>query len=166
MVENFYLVFIKNIGISLEGKYKYEFYFSDRPEVVWGDYWNVCPASIIPEIKPDINSINRIYECEIDDKLNLAVNNSCFSMQDCIDQIIALGWFDIDSDILYENNVMSFKFGEKLNDVKNKLKRLNIYFDDSQIVYEKQDESEEMIDNLIEKLGGQEDNGGTDDFEW
>ena len=52
-MERDYLVFIENVGTNLDDKFVYYFYFSQTPEVVWGDYWNVCPASIIPEIKPD-----------------------------------------------------------------------------------------------------------------
>ena len=159
MVENLYLVFIKNIGISLEGKYKYEFYFSERPEVVWGDYWNVCPASVIPDIKPDINSINRIYELELYDKLNLVTENSCFSMQDCIDNIICLGWFDIDSEYYLpnENTVIKFRFGDHAENVYELLSYIGVILDGNSLIYEKTDDSEEMIDNLIDKLGGEND---------
>lgn len=154
-MENIYLVFIEYIGLTVNEKYIYKFHFSERPEVVWGDYWNVCPSSVIPNIKPDINSINKIYEVELDYRLNLAIHNSCFSMQDCIDQIIALGWFDIDSDIFYEDeiNIMKFRFGENFETVEKYLKFINVNMDN--IVYEKSDDSDEMIDKLIDKLGGQ-----------
>lgn len=158
---NEYLVFIDDVGTNLDDKFVYQFYFSDRPEVVWGDYWNICPSSIVPHIKPDINSISKIYECELNHKLNLVTNNSCFSMQDCIDQIIALGWFDLDSGISFKdesgNNVMSFKFGEDSSCIEEKMRHIGSEFNNSKVVWEHQDESEDMIDNLIDKLGGEED---------
>lgn len=144
MDKEIYLVFIENVCTNLDEKNVYHFYFSDRPEVVWGEYWNICPVSIVPSIKPDILSISRIYEIETDTVINLVTENSCFSMQDCIDQIIALGWFD----------TFAFRFGENINNVKAILNNIHCSLETFPIVYEKQDESEEMIDNLIEKLGG------------
>lgn len=158
---NHHIVFIEDVGTNLDEKFVYQIYFSDRPEVVWGDYWNICPVSIVPVIKPDINSISRIYECEFDNKLNLVTDNSCFSMQDCIDQIIALAWFDINSNIQYNSSVMSFKFGEHFDVIKDKLNSIGIELDESKMIFERQDESEEMIDNLIDKLGGD-----SDGLEW
>ena len=160
---NEYLVFIEDVGTNLDDKFVYHFYFSERPEVVWGDYWNICPSSIVPHIKPDINSISKIYECEMNHKLNLVTSNSCFSMQDCIDHIIALGWFDLNSGIFFENetNIMSFKFGDDIECTEQKLRYIGTAFDDSKLIWEHQDESEDMIDNLIDKLGGE--SGG---LEW
>ena len=155
-----FLVFIADVGTNLDEKFVYYFYFSETPEVVWGDYWNVCPASIIPEVKPDLSAISSIYECHFDEPLNLVTKNSCFSMQDCIDQIIALGWFDIDSKMFFENEntITKFRFGEDFEYVERKIKHFNY---DLSLYYEKQDNTDEMIDNLIEKLGGD-----SDGLEW
>lgn len=159
-MERQYLVFITDVGTNLDEKYVYHFYFSETPEVVWGDYWNVCPASIIPEVKPDLASISTIYECQFDEPINLVTKNSCFSMQDCIDQIIAIGWFDVDSNMIYdeEGHVTSFKFGEDFEYVKRKIKFFKY---DMELNYERIDETDDMIDNLIEKLGG-----NSDGLEW
>ena len=157
MSTELYLVFIEDVGTNIDEKFVYNFYFSDRPEVVWGDYWNICPSSIVPIIKPDINSISRIYECEIDYKLNLVVDNSCFSMQDCIDQIIALGWFDLNSNIKNKDIIMSFKFGDSIDVISDKFNMLGVDLNENKIIWEHQDESEEMIDDLIDKLGGKDD---------
>ena len=155
-MERQYLVFIIDVGTNLDDKYVYHFYFSETPEVVWGDFWNVCPASIIPEVKPDLSAISRIYECYFDEPLNLVTKNSCFSMQDCIDQIIALGWFDINSGLIFdnENRVTSFKCGEDYEYVE---RRINYFHYSMNLNYEKIDETDEMIDSLIEKLGGNDD---------
>lgn len=159
-MEKQYLVFIADVGTNLDENHVYNFYFSETPEVVWGDFWNVCPASIIPEVKPDLSAISTMYECHFEEALNLVTKNSCFSMQDCIDQIIALGWFDIDSKMIFdeEKNIISFKFGEDFEYVERKIKFFNYTMEKK---YEKVDETDEMIDNLIEKLGGD-----SDGLEW
>lgn len=146
-----YLAFIENIGINLNDKYVYHFYFSDVPEVVWGEFWNVCPCSIVPFITPDKATITNIYECELEYEINLVTSNSCFSMQDCIDQIIALGWLDLHENILYDGKSMSFKFGEHFEDTENKIKQIDGSFSK---IWEKTDDTESMIDNLIDKIGG------------
>lgn len=155
-----FLVFIADVGTNLDDKFVYYFYFSETPEVVWGDYWNVCPASIIPEVKPDLSAISKIYECHFDEPLNLVTKNSCFSMQDCIDQIIALGWFDVNSGMVFddEKTVTKFRFGEDFEYVERKIKFFNY---EIKLNYEKLDDTDDMIDNLIEKLGGE-----SDGLEW
>lgn len=161
-MEREYLVFIAEVGTSLDENYVYHFYFSTTPEVVWGDFWNVCPASIIPDIKPDLNSISHIYECEFTKPLNLVTENTCFSMQDCIDQIVPLGWFNIHSGMVFEDegHVTAFKFGEDFEYIERKLKSFGYPMT---LNYEKVDETDDMIDNLIDRLGGNDDG---DDLGW
>jgi hypothetical protein len=48
---------------------------------------------------------------------------------------------------------MKFRFGENFETVEKYLKFINVNMDN--IVYEKSDDSDEMIDKLIDKLGGQ-----------
>lgn len=151
MENELYLVFIENIGENLNGKYVYHFYFSETPEVVWGEFWNVCPCNIVPNITPDKATITCIYSCEIDFNISNVVNNSCFSMQDCIDGIISLGWIDFDENVTYENRLIKFDFGEHFENVESKIKIMNSEFD---LVWEHTDDSEDVINDLIEKIGG------------
>ena len=153
MDKELYLAFIDNVGTNLDEKYVYQFYFSETPEVVWGEFWNVCPCSIVPTIIPDKATISVIYECEFDKELSLAINNSCFSMQDCIDQIIALGWFELNENVIYNDKTMLFKFGEYFEDTENKIKYIDSTFNK---IWEQTDDSDDMIDNLIDKIGGNE----------
>lgn len=151
MENKLFLVFIESVSMNLDEKHIYHLYFSKTPEVVWGEFWNVCPCSIVPNIKPDMATISEIYEVELDEKLSLVTDNSCFSMQDCIDRIISLGWFDDD-----EGKVCSDKklmFGDHFEDVSN---MLNIQMNK---IWENVDSSDEMIDNLIDKIGGGDDDG-------
>lgn len=153
MKNELYLAFIDNVGSNIDDKYVYQFYFSETPEVVWGEFWNVCPCSIIPNISPDTSTINVIYECSLDKPLNLVSENSCFSMQDCIDQIVALGWFDLNDNVIYEEKHMSFSFGEHYEYTEKKIKYMNSNFNK---IWERINDSDDMINNLIDKLGDNE----------
>ena len=151
MDKELYLAFIDNVGTNLDEKYVYQFYFSETPEVVWGEFWNVCPCSIVPDIHPDISTINFIYEIEIDNELSTVAENSCFSMQDCIDGIISLGWVDFNENVLMDGKLIKFDFGEIFESVENKIRCLN---SEMKFLWEKTDNSEEVIEELIDKLGG------------
>jgi hypothetical protein len=145
------LVFIDNVGTNLDDKYVYQLYFSETPEVVWGEFWNVCPCSIVPVIHPDLGTISQVYEVELDHEISIVTQNSCFSMQDCIDGIISLGWIDFSERIMLNDKLIKFDFGEHFEDTESKVQFLGSKM---KFLWEKQDNSEEDIDNLIDKLGG------------
>ena len=48
---------------------------------------------------------------------------------------------------------MSFKFGEHFNETEKKINFINGTFNK---IWEQSDDSEDMIDNLIDKIGGNE----------
>ena len=154
MDKELYLAFIDNVGTNLDEKYVYHFYFSETPEIVWGEFWNVCPCSIVPTIVPDKATISSIYECEFNTELSLVTNNSCFSMQDCIDQIIALGWFEINDNVLFNDKTLFFSFGEHFENVENKITSAN---GEMVKIWEQTDDSDDMIENLIDRMGGRDD---------
>ena len=52
-----YLAFIEEIGRTINGEYSYCFYFTYDTEIVWGEYFNVTPSAIIPDLQPDINAL-------------------------------------------------------------------------------------------------------------
>lgn len=149
-----YLVFIDNVGTNLDDKYVYQLHFSETPEVVWGEFWNICPCSIVPTIIPDKATISQIYEVELDYEISTVVNNSCFSMQDCIDRIISLGWIDFTEKINIEGRLIKFDFGEHFVETENKMKFLD---SEMHLIWEHSDDSEEAINDLINKIGGNND---------
>lgn len=128
--ENTYLVFINPLGIDSYDRYIYEFLFSEEPENVWGPDWHVSPAklsnNLLPE--PTTYSIKRILKTTIN--LRTAQKSSCFSMQDCIDGIVALGYEDISKLEEYPEDRVVFNFGEKYIDTENKLAKRNQLFED------------------------------------
>jgi hypothetical protein len=85
-----YLAFIDIVGQTVEGKNIYRFDFTQAPDVVWGDSWNVTPAGIMPKLAPDPNCLSISAQLICEHRYQLAKESTCFSMQDCIDGIIPL----------------------------------------------------------------------------
>ena len=53
-----YLAFVDEIGRTIDKKYIYRFDFTVDTETVWGEFFNVAPAAIIPKIQPDKNTLS------------------------------------------------------------------------------------------------------------
>lgn len=110
------LIFIKKIDDKL-----YQFDFSNDSDIAWGENWNITPTAIIPNITPESEVISSSYQVELPFDLYLASNNTCFSMQDCIDGIISLGFTSID----IQKNMIKFDFGEDLDVFLEKLTKID-----------------------------------------
>lgn len=120
-----YLVYAERIAESnANGLYEYDLYFSETPELVWGSDWNAsCPSACgLEGIRPDESTYQTIKRLECSIPFNCIRENSCFSCQDMIDQIVACMWEDIsDYDEYPEPFRLVFKFGETLEDIIEKL---------------------------------------------
>lgn len=124
---NEYLAFVEDVGETINGKFVYRFYFTSDPSNVWGEYFNVVPSSIIPNLQVDMTSITSVAKAKFPQQLILAKKNHCFSMQDCIDGIIPLCFVEICDNTLMINDVPFFlRFGEKYDDVLSKLNEINV----------------------------------------
>jgi hypothetical protein len=77
-------------------------------------------------------------------------------MMDCIDGIIALCFTEAGIE-----NEFNFKFGEKFDDVINKLNKYNLYLEEIEDI--KFDE-ENIIDDVIKQLEDEENNNDNDIF--
>ena len=140
-----YLAFVRKIGQTINGQNIYEFMFSINPDIVWGDNFNIVPAGIIPNLIPEKNCLSKKGRVITDIDLHLACQSTCFSMMDCIDGIIALCFTEAGIE-----NEFNFKFGEKIDDVINKLNKYNLSLEDIEDI--KFDEEEDIIDNVIKQL--------------
>lgn len=117
-----YLVYIEPIGKNLMDWYEYEFIFSETPDIVWGLNWEQTIPSICGDLRPDSSTYSYSKRLKTNIPLKVAQQNSCFSMQDVIDGILALSWEDIsDYDEYPEKGRLIFRFGERYIDVENKL---------------------------------------------
>lgn len=117
-----YLAFISEIGRLVDGGYLYKFSFTNQPEVVWGDYFNVAPTIVVPNLVPDEETISEEYKVSSKYHLILATKSSCFSMQDAFDNIIPLAFVDIEKHdlVYYKDNVLKFEFGEHIDITEDK----------------------------------------------
>lgn len=152
-----FLAFVDFIGKTIDGKYIYRFDYTTDTETVWGDFFNVAPAAIVPDIQPDKNTLSRTQNVYFSREMIIAKKNYCFSMQDCIDGIIPLIFCEIDeTTIEYEEKPLYFRFGTPMEKINEVFSKLGIETTDLEEV-EKGDET--PIDDLLDAM----DNNNDDD---
>lgn len=159
-----YLTFVDEIGITSEGEFIYRFDFSLDKDIVWGEYWNIAPAVLVPGIKPDKKCLSKSFKITSPYKLETACKNSCFSMQDCIDGIIALCFPDIEEPYTeIDGKPLFFNFGEEYDLVISKLNSVGFnVFDEENI----DNSDKNAIENFVEdKNSGLDDFGGHDYYD-
>ena len=145
-----YLGFIDLIGKTIDGKFIYRFDFTTDIDAIWGEYFNIAPSGIVPNLQPDKNCLSKQAKVNFPIEMVIAKKNYCFSMQDCIDGIIPLIFSEIDENTLEYNDVPFFiHFGKEYNEVVEYLKLFNLELYDIEEV-EKGDDS--AIDDLISSM--------------
>ena len=119
---NLHLVYINPIGKDSNNLYEYEFFFSETPDIVWGQDWNIaCPAACENTL-PDPETYSEVKTLKTEIPLFCVQQNTCFSIQDCIDGIVCLGYFQTDK------NVVKFDFSETIYNVIEKIENNNFIF--------------------------------------
>jgi hypothetical protein len=119
---NLHLVYINPIGKDSNNLYEYEFFFSETPDIVWGQDWNIaCPAACENTL-PDPETYSEVKTLKTEIPLFCVQQNTCFSIQDCIDGIICLGYFQTDK------GVVKFDFSETIYNVNEKIENNNFIF--------------------------------------
>ena len=120
-----FLGFVDEIGRTTDGKYIYRFDFTTDTETIWGEYFNVTPTAIIPDLQVDINALSKQAKVIFPREMVIAKKNYCFSMQDCIDGIIPLIFSEISEDGLeYNEAPLFFRFGESFENMEKILSKL------------------------------------------
>lgn len=145
-----YLAFVRKIGVTLDNLNIYEFMFTTDPNIVWGENFNIIPAGIIPNLIPEQNCLTKKGRVITDIEFKLACNSTCFSMMDCIDNIIALCFTEAGIEQEFH-----FKFGESFDDVINKLNTYNLNLTDIEDIKFIDDN---IIDDVVKQLEGEDDN--------
>lgn len=112
MNDNLFIVFAENVGEENEEKYFYRLLFSNNPDIVWGNNFNITPSGIIPDLEPDSATISKEYLLTTNIKLTTAVESTWFSLQDCIDGIIALLFYG------EGDKIVNIPFGMELEKVE------------------------------------------------
>lgn len=130
MDNNLYLIYINPIGKGSDGLFQYEFFFSENPETVWGEDWNVACPSACGNLLPDSTTYSHIEILKTEIPLFCIQQNSCFSLQDCIDGLVCLGAEDISDYENYPEPIrLVFQFEEKYESVKDKLEQREQQFE-------------------------------------
>ena len=146
-----YLAFVDEIGRGIDGGYVYRLDFTYDPDSVWGDFFNSIPAVIVPDLQPDKNSLSSTATIKVKSQLSLAKKNGCFSMQDCIDGIISLCFFEPDEELTDEEIKFKLDFGEPIEDVIVKLDDINVSLDNKKDIDSDDSEIDTLITNMKSK---------------
>ena len=133
--ENLKLLYVNFMGNDLDGRNIYQFLFGtdEQADVFWVEDFDVKPAGIVRNFFVDDSQyddvrILKVYKI----KLDLAQENTCFSMQDCRDNCVALAYenldnLDNDPDFEYpEDGRLVFHFGMTMLDVEMVLAKRNL----------------------------------------
>lgn len=124
------VVYIIYVGKDVDNKNIYQFILSNNPDDVFSEGWGEKPASNIPKsiLMIDEDMYEYVKEIKTDITLDLAQDNSCFSMQDARDNIVALGYENIDNYEEYpEKGRIVIHFGESIDDVEKKFAKRDLY---------------------------------------
>ena len=127
------LIYVNGLGPNYRGDNLYEFIFSDSLDV-WGDSWDNKPSNGYPG-PPELQYIKKVGVLRNTDvKLELIQNSDFFSMEDAIDDVVALAW-ETDE---YENQKrMVFRFGMSEQEIKDKLYERDLILEfEKKVVYE------------------------------
>lgn len=153
-LENLALVYVRPIGKNSNDFYEYEFFFSENPETVWGEDWNVICPSACNDLTPTSDMYSIVKRLKTIIPLQCAQENSCFSMADVIDGILALCFENINDYPEYpEPYRLVFKFAEPYKEVEDALAgRQQLFIDDDSENLNKKEET-------INSEGQNEDDG-------
>lgn len=158
------LVYVYPVGHDSQNVYEYEFFFSETPEVTFGDYWYVmCPAAC-GDVTPEESSYSEIRHLKTDMKLICAQENTCFPFECCIDGCIALCFQDINGLEEYPEHRFIVPFGEKYSDVVDQLHILDLDFEEDKPGYvpPEKPENEENKDEEVDYDDNGDDNSHDD----
>ena len=127
---NKYLIYINPIGKNSNDLYEYEFFFSETPDIVWGEDWdNTCPAACENTL-PDPETYSEVKILKTNIPLSCMQNNVCFSLSNCIDGIVCLGYENISDYTEYPEPIrLVFQFAENYDSIIEKLELRKIMFE-------------------------------------
>jgi hypothetical protein len=115
------LVYINELGLDYKGEKTYEFIFNDSVKNVYGNDWDLSPASGRPT-PPELQFIKVVgVLCDTELSLELVQNSDYFSVLDAVDEVIALGWESYDKGDVVEGTRIVFKYGEPMESITKKL---------------------------------------------
>jgi hypothetical protein len=121
-----YLVFINSQNINYKGEYCYEFIFSDRLEIEFGDNWDVQPSNCTEVTPPSEDFITTVFDVRTKTiEFTTASKSDYFCMLDAVEEIVALAYETNQPENDLDKRLV-FRFGEDKASVESKLKKRKI----------------------------------------
>jgi hypothetical protein len=113
------LIYINPLNKNYKGEFTYEFLFAKSMEINFGEDWDVVPAASGNLTPPPIDEISSVGILKTNDiELDLALDSDHFSMYDCVERVIAMGW---EKESPNNEDRLVFHFGESIESVKEKI---------------------------------------------
>ena len=129
-----FLLYINELGADYKGQKQYEFIFGKNKDIQVDEWYNI-PASGIstpPEVS-DIDLIGLLKHSDL--QLELIQNSDYFGVIDAVTDVIALGWERYDEEEHSERARLSFRYGEELYIVTEKLEEHGLRLINEEVKY-------------------------------
>lgn len=124
------VVYVLYLGTNSDGFNIYHFLLSENTEDTFTEDWAEKPSSNIPNerLLIDDSQYEYVKELKTEIKLDLQQDNTCFSFQDCRDQIVAIAYENLDEAEFYpEPFRIVVHFGDYIDDVERKFAQRNMF---------------------------------------
>ena len=124
------VVYVQFVGKDADDLNIYQFLLSSNEEDIFAEGWGEKPASNVSNSILLIDADQYQYKKELKTELILdsAQDNTCFSMQDCRDNIVALAYENIDEYEEYpDDGRIVIHFGEPIDEVEKKFAKRDMY---------------------------------------
>lgn len=115
------VVYVLYLGKNSDGLNIYHFLLSENTTDTFTEDWAEKPASNIPNdrLLIDESQYEYVKELKTSIMLDLMQENTCFSFQDCRDQIVAIAYENLDDAEFYpEPFRIVIHFGDLIDDVE------------------------------------------------
>ena len=117
------LIYVNELGPNYMGNNIYEFIFGYEDAEPFGMGWDSIPAAgnaYPPELE-FVKKVGVLKESNL--KLHLVQNSDYFCVYDAVEEVVALGWEDAESEeiLTYNKKRLVFKYGETIDQVSDKL---------------------------------------------
>ena len=121
------VIYVLYIGKNTDNDNIYHLLITTDSEKTWAEGWENVPAGIIRHLTPEDDMYEYVAEIKTEIKFNLAQDNTCFSMQDCRDKVIALASEDLsDYEEYPEDGRIVIHFGDLIDDVEKMFAKRDI----------------------------------------
>lgn len=123
------VVYMLYIGKTIYETNKYNIMLSIDTEKTWAEGWENKPACLNRNLKPEDDMYEYIIEFDTEMKFDLVQDNSCYSMQDCRDKVVALASESLDGyDEYPEDGRVVIHFGDSIDEIEEMLSKRGITF--------------------------------------